>query len=147
VVHYRKELESLSFLFMPQSNSLLLSKAAIEEAGSQLDKTLARIVMGIKPTKKFGQKEPGFLDGLLRLAMLGLSLLSGPLQFARHLLGMLILKISPDSKTMADYNEWLDNISAGDTRATKYLQEKGVHQPGSPYISNFPNFANQFEGV
>lgn len=144
----RTELESLSFLFMPQSNSLMLSKAAVEEAGSELDRTLATIVMGIKrKSYGFGQEEPGILDGLLRGAMLGLSLLSGPLQFARHLLGMLILKISPDSQTMVDYQEWLDNISAGDKRASKYLMQKGVQQPGSPYTQNFPNFENQFEGV
>jgi len=146
----RSELESLSFLFMPQSNSLLLSKAAAEEAGSELDRTLATIVMGIKRKSsygQFGQDEPGILDGVLRGAMLGLSLLSGPLQFARHLLGMLILKISPDSQTMVDYQEWLDNISAGDKRASKYLMQKGVQQPGSSYTQNFPNFANQFEGV
>ena len=44
----RTELESLSFLFMPQSNSLLLAKAAAEEAASELDKILASIVMGIQ---------------------------------------------------------------------------------------------------
>ena len=32
----------------------------------------------------------GLLDAGLRLAMLGLSLVSGPLQFVRHLLGLLI---------------------------------------------------------
>jgi len=142
----RTELESLSFLFMPQSNSLLLSKAAFEEAGSELDRILASIVMGIK-RKSYDQQEPGVLDGLLRGAMLILSLLSGPLQFARHLLGMLILKTSPDSKAMVDYQEWLDNIAAGDNRATKYLKEKGVSQPGSTYTPNFPNFDNQFTGV
>ena len=60
---------------------------------------------------------------------------------------MLILKVSPDSRTMQDYQEWLDNLAAGDERAKKYLMQKGTQQPGSPYTSNFPNFANQFEGV
>jgi len=146
----RSELESLSFLFMPQSNSLLLAKTAVEEAVSELDKTLASIVMGIKRKSSYGQfekKEPGILDGLLQGAMLGLSLISGPLQFARHLLGLLILKISPDSRTMSEYQQWLDNIAAGDNRASKFLMKKQVIQPGSKYTNNFPNFANQFEGV
>jgi hypothetical protein len=145
----RTELESLSFLFMPQSNSLLLTKTAVEEAGAELDKFLANIVMGIKRKSygEFGKQEPGILDGLLQGAMLALSLVSGPLQLARHLLGMLILKIAPDSRTMGDYQQWLDNISAGDKRASKYLMQKQVQQPGSEYTQNFPNFANQFEGV
>merc|ERR1712050_71997 len=143
----RTELESLSFLFMPQSNSLLLAKTAVEEAGSELDKILANVVMGIKEKSSYGhgqfeKQKPGILDGLLRGAMLALSLISGPLQFARHLLGLLILKISPDSGTMRDYQEWLDNIAAGDNRASKYLMEKQVIQPGSGYTNNFPNFAN-----
>ena len=88
--------------------------------------------------------------------MVGLSLVSGPLQFVRHLLGLLIIKLCPDCKVMEDYLAWLDNIAAGDTRAAEYLMEKtggntmvgglGNAWPG-PSSQDFPNFYNQFEGV
>ena len=97
------------------------------------------------------------VDLLLRLVMVGLSLLSGPLDFARHLLGLVILKLCPDCRVMEDYLSWLDNISAGDTRAASYLMTKvGPVLPTgwpsqeagySPTSQGFPNFYNQFEGV
>ena len=87
--------------------------------------------------------------------MVGLSLVSGPLQFARHLLGLLIIKVCPDCRVMEDYLAWLDNIAAGDTRAAEYLMMKtggspvaGGSWPGlTTSGQNFPNFYNQFEGV
>ena len=87
--------------------------------------------------------------------MVGLSLVSGPLQFARHLLGLLIIKVCPDCRVMEDYLTWLDNIAAGDTRAAEYLMMKtggspvaGGSWPGlTTSGQNFPNFYNQFEGV
>ena len=101
----------------------------------------------------------GLLDSLLRLLMVGLSLVSGPLQFARHLLGLVIIKLCPDCKVMEDYLSWLDNISTGDTRAASYLMSKAGpalvtgwpgQQAGAGYSQpnqGFPNFYNQFEGV
>ena len=106
---------------------------------------------GAKPKPK-----PVLLDSLLRLLMVGLSLLSGPLQFARHLLGLLIIKVCPGCRVMEDYLAWLDNISVGDTRAAAYLMKKvGTDevggwpgQGGYGWSSQaFPNFNNQFEGV
>ena len=86
--------------------------------------------------------------------MVGLSLLSGPLQFARHVLGLIILKLCPDCKVMEDYLNWLDNVSAGDTGAASYLMNKAgpglvAGWPGqyTPSSQDFPNFHNQFEGV
>lgn len=87
--------------------------------------------------------------------MVGLSLVSGPLQFARHLLGLVIIKLCPDCKVMEDYLAWLDNMAAGDTRAAEYLMEKtggntmlGGAWPGPrPTSQDFPNFYNQFDGV
>ena len=95
------------------------------------------------------------MDSLLRLVMVVLSLLSGPLQSARHLLGLVIIKLCPDCRVMEDYLSWLDNIAAGDTRAAEYLMKKiggstGVGG-GWPVMGtssqDFPNFYNQFEGV
>ena len=79
--------------------------------------------------------------------MVGLSLLSGPLQFARHLLGLIILKLCPDCKVMEDYLNWLDNVSAGDTGAASYLMNKAGPGQYTPSSQDFPNFHNQFEGV
>ena len=87
--------------------------------------------------------------------MVVLSLVSGPLQSARHLLGLVIIKLCPDCRVMEDYLSWLDNIAAGDTRAAEYLMKKtggnmvlGGGWPGPGTSSqNFPNFYNQFEGV
>lgn len=95
------------------------------------------------------------VDLLLRLVMVGLSLVSGPLDFARHLLGLVILKLCPDCRVMEDYLSWLDNIAAGDTRAAEYLMKKtggtaivGASWPGLAASSQeFPNFYNQFEGA
>ena len=95
------------------------------------------------------------MDSLLRLVMVVLSLLSGPLQSARHLLGLAIIKLCPDCRVMEDYLSWLDNIAAGDTRAASYLMKKtggsslvGGSWPARPTSSQeFPNFYNQFEGV
>ena len=95
------------------------------------------------------------LDLVLRVGMVGLSLVSGPLQFARHILGLLIIKVCPDCKVMEDYLTWLDNIAAGDTRAAEYLMKKtggttvvGGGWPGMGTSSqDFPNFYNQFGKV
>merc|ERR1712020_487736 len=110
---------------MPQSNSLAITKSGLDQAITELDKSLAAVFMGIKRNYDVKTEEsPGFLDSLLRLLMIGLSLVSGPLQFARHLLGLLIIKVCPECKVMEDYLTWLDNIAAGDTRAAEYLMKK-----------------------
>ena len=46
----RNELSSLSFLFMPQSNSLAITQAAVDQGLKDLDAALAAVFMGIKVT-------------------------------------------------------------------------------------------------
>ena len=48
---FRDELSSLSFLFMPQSNSLAITKSGVDQALQELDKSLAAVFMGIKVTQ------------------------------------------------------------------------------------------------
>ena len=48
---FRDELSDLSFLFMPQSNSLAITKSGAEQAIKELDKSLAAVFMGIKVTE------------------------------------------------------------------------------------------------
>ena len=44
----RSELSSLSFLFRPQSGSLAITKAAVDQALRDLDAALAAVFLGIK---------------------------------------------------------------------------------------------------
>ena len=44
----RNELSSLSFLFMPQSNSLAITQSAVDQGLKDLDAALAAVFMGIK---------------------------------------------------------------------------------------------------
>ena len=75
---------------------------------------------------------------------------SGPLQFIRHLLGLLIVKTCPDCSVMNDYLTWLDNIATGDKGAASYIMDK-ISNFGSGWSGvqsySFPNFENQFEGA
>lgn len=47
----RTELSSLSFLFMPQSNSLAITKSAVDQGLKDLDKALASVFLGINVRK------------------------------------------------------------------------------------------------
>ena len=49
----RSELSSLSFLFMPQSNSLAITKSAVDQGLKDLDQALAAVFMGIKVKQQF----------------------------------------------------------------------------------------------
>ena len=44
----RNELSSLSFLFMPQSNTLAITKSTVDQGLKDLDKALAAVFLGIK---------------------------------------------------------------------------------------------------
>jgi len=171
----KSELSSLSFLFMPQSNSLAITKSAVDQGLKDLDKALAAVFLSTKTNRGYHNAAPqsqeedsGILDGFLRLTLLGLSLISGPLQFVRHILGLIILKTCPNCRVKQDFMTWLDNISASDTIASSYIMEKmmATMSTGSGYgqggglggvvggpsnwqgdVSNFPNFENQFEGL
>jgi len=139
----RKELESLSFLFMPQATVHQLSKSSMGEAMDEMDRILAKLFMNLPP-EKTSTPRGGPLDLVLRGLMLLLSLATGVLQSARHLLGMLIMKTIPESGTMGDYHSWLDNIAAADMRASKYFVDKGPNGSSASLPEEFPNFQNQF---
>ena len=53
---FRDELSSLSFLFMPQSNSLAITKSGLDQAVTELDKALAAVFMGVKVRREAGNK-------------------------------------------------------------------------------------------
>merc|ERR1719319_564330 len=91
------------------------------------------------PPAPLAQATLGPLVFLLRAAMVLLSLLTGPLQSLRLLLGMVIMKLSPESAMMRDYLAWLDNMAVADMKATKYIIDKGP----SSSSNEFPNFQNQ----
>jgi len=139
----RKELESLTFLFMPQATIHQLSKSSMGEAMDEMDRILAKLFMNLPP-EKTSEAHGGPLDLVLRALMLLLSLATGLLQSARHLLGMLIMKTIPESGTMEDYHSWLDNIAAADMRASKYFVDKGPNSSSAAVPENFPNFQSQF---
>ena len=103
----RRELESLTFLFMPQAtihqvrqpSKILtpvkqLSKSSMREAAEEMDRILAKLFMDLPPSKT-SKAHGGPLDLVLRGLMLLLSLATGILQSARYLLGMLIMKTIP----------------------------------------------------
>ena len=50
----RSELSSLAFLFMPQSNSLAITKTAVDKGIQELDAALAAVFLGIQ---KVGKKK------------------------------------------------------------------------------------------
>ena len=102
----------------------------------EMDRILAKLFMNLPP-EKTSEAHGGPLDLVLRALMLLLSLATGLLQSARHLLGMLIMKTIPvggmsltknlsyqESGTMEDYHSWLDNIATADMRASKYFVDK-----------------------
>ena len=64
------------------------------EAMDEMDRILAKLFMNLPP-EKTSTPRGGPLDLLLRALMLLLSLATGVLQSARHLLGMLIMKTIP----------------------------------------------------
>lgn len=124
-----------------------MSKSAMTRGVEEMDKNLAEMVMGIKRTDGGGVLG-SLMAGLLRLGMLGLSLISGPVQTLKHLLGMLVLKIAPESRAMSDFMTWLDNSAQADIRAMEYFREKGIReQAEGPFTPQFPSFENQFSGV
>jgi len=90
----RRELESVSFLFMPQATIHQLSKSSMKEAVEEMDRILAKLFMNLPP-EKTSKVKSGPLDLVLRALMLLLSLSTGLLQSTRHLLGMLIMKTIP----------------------------------------------------
>lgn len=139
----RRELESVSFLFMPQATIHQLSKSSMKEAVEEMDRILAKLFMNLPP-EKTSKVKSGPLDLVLRALMLLLSLSTGLLQSTRHLLGMLIMKTIPESGTMEDYHSWLDNIATADMRASKYFVDKGPNSSSAAQPENFPNFQNQF---
>ena len=47
----RSELSNLSFLFMPQANSLAITKTAVDKGIQELDAALASVFMGIQKVK------------------------------------------------------------------------------------------------
>ena len=101
-------MESLSFLFMPQAtihqvaHEILsyiktvaqLSKSGMREAVDEMERILAKLFMNLPP-EKTSKAHGGPLDLVLRALMLFLSLVTGLLQSARHLLGILIMKTIP----------------------------------------------------
>ena len=89
----------------------------------------------------------GVLDLLLRLAVVLLSLVSGPLQTARHLLGLGLLKLCPACPALTHYTAWLDNLAAADRRAAAYLTARLPGQQDYTAHQAFPNFYNQFDGL
>ena len=66
------------------------------EAMDEMDRILAKLFMNLPP-EKTSTPRGGPLDLVLRGLMLLLSLATGVLQSARHLLGMLIMKTIPVS--------------------------------------------------
>ena len=66
------------------------------EAMDEMDRILAKLFMNLPP-EKTSTPRGGPLDLVLRALMLLLSLATGVLQSARHLLGMLIMKTIPVS--------------------------------------------------
>ena len=64
------------------------------EAMDEMDRILAKLFMNLPP-EKTSEAHGGPLDLVLRALMLLLSLATGLLQSARHLLGMLIMKTIP----------------------------------------------------
>ena len=64
------------------------------EAMDEMDRILAKLFMNLPP-EKTSTPRGGPLDLVLRGLMLLLSLATGVLQSARHLLGMLIMKTIP----------------------------------------------------
>ena len=64
------------------------------EAMDEMDRILAKLFMNLPP-EKTSMPRGGPLDLVLRGLMLLLSLATGVLQSARHLLGMLIMKTIP----------------------------------------------------
>jgi len=115
----------------------------MREAMDEMDRILAKLFMNLPP-EKTSKAHGGPLNLVLRALMLLLSLATGILQSARHLLGMLIMKTIPESGTMEDYHSWLDNIAVADMRASKYFVDKGPNSSSAAAPENFPNFQNQF---
>ena len=52
VSQLRSELSSLSFLFMPQANSLAITKTAVDKGIQELDAALAAVFLGIQKVGK-----------------------------------------------------------------------------------------------